>query len=486
MSPKPRKTSTSSFGVSRRETHDSSDFYARFPAPSISSDNEINQAAVVDRIYAHDARDMSEIPDNSVALVITSPPYFAGKDYEKVLGEGQVPASYIEYLSMLRDVFSECVRKLEPGGRMAINVANLGRKPYRSLSSDVTSILQDDLGLLLRGEVIWLKADGASGSCAWGSFQNSANPVLRDLTERVIIASKGRFDRALTRRERAERGLPSEVSIFRDDFMAATTDVWEIPPESANRVGHPAPFPVELPLRLIHLYTYREDLVLDPFIGSGSAAVAALRSERHYVGYDSDPKYVQAAQKRLEEEKKRIEKRAKGQSAEPKVVLPAIPQMLEDGEPFQARAVREGRQARDIARAVIHDCGFNDIAEDHRFRNGVEVNFIAKDALGQTWYFDVSGAFSSTRAGLRRTDTIWKALGKAALMSEYDAGSRLILLTTDLPPMRSAGYVALRSARGRFFVDALEMLSLPGQKRLRKYALGTTEPIGELLGPQED
>src|SRR5260370_39250451 len=103
---------------------------------------------------------------------------------------------------MLRDVFAECARKLEPGGRIAVNVANLGRRPYRSLSSDIIRILQDDLRLLLRGEVIWQKARGSAGSCAWGSFQRPANPVLRDLTERVIIASKGRFDRAWTARER--------------------------------------------------------------------------------------------------------------------------------------------------------------------------------------------------------------------------------------------------------------------------------------------
>ena len=85
---------------------------------------------------------------------------------------------------------------VQPGGRIAVNVANLGRRPYRSLAADVTTILQEDLRLLLRGEVVWVKQRGAAGNCAWGSFQRPGNPVLRDLTERVIIASKGRFDRA--------------------------------------------------------------------------------------------------------------------------------------------------------------------------------------------------------------------------------------------------------------------------------------------------
>src|ERR1700726_1746769 len=213
-----RSTSTSAFGVSKREGHDASGFYRRFTPPELSSDAEIHPDKALDKLILGDARAMEEVENSSVALVVTSPPYFAGKEYEEALGEGHVPATYLEYLTMLRDVFAECARKLEPGGRIAVNVANLGRRPYRSLASDVIHILQDDLHLLLRGEVIWQKARGSAGSCAWGSFQRPANPVLRDLTERVIIASKGRFDRALTARERFERGLPSSASLSRDEF----------------------------------------------------------------------------------------------------------------------------------------------------------------------------------------------------------------------------------------------------------------------------
>ncbi len=155
---------------------------------------------------------MDAIDDGSVALVVTSPPYFAGKHYEEELEKEGVPSSYLEYLELLTAVFADCVRTLEPGGRIAVNVANLGRKPYRSLSADVITILQDRLGLLLRGEVIWQKGEGASGSCAWGSYRSPANPVLRDLTERVVIASKGRFDRA----RRAE-GTQSRGSAARGD-----------------------------------------------------------------------------------------------------------------------------------------------------------------------------------------------------------------------------------------------------------------------------
>ena len=178
--PKRARTTTSNFGVSKRENHDSSGFYERFPMPDISDDQAISERRVVDQIFHGSATDMHHVPDASVALVVTSPPYFAGKAYEEALGEGHIPANYVEYLSMLEEVFAECVRTLEPGGRIAVNVANLGRKPYRSLSADVIRILQDRLRLLMRAEIVWVKQRGASGSCAWGSFQRPSNPVLRE------------------------------------------------------------------------------------------------------------------------------------------------------------------------------------------------------------------------------------------------------------------------------------------------------------------
>jgi site-specific DNA-methyltransferase (adenine-specific) len=261
----------------------------------------VNPCRAADSIFCGDARDMHQIDDNSVALVVTSPPYFAGKAYETDLEAGHIPSTYLEYLAMLRDVFAECLRVLEPGGRMCVNVANLGRKPYRSLAGDVTTILQDELAMLLRGEVVWVKAKGAAGSCAFGSYMKASNPVLRDLTERVVIASKGRFSRAPDLKTRQNIGLPHESDISKEEFLASTLDVWEIRPERARRVNHPAPFPVELPERFVRLYTYVDDVVLDPFLGSGSTAVAAARTGRHYVGYDLDPEYVAIAEARVAE-----------------------------------------------------------------------------------------------------------------------------------------------------------------------------------------
>ena len=444
----------------------------------LSTDADVSEERAVNDLFVGDARQMDAVPDRSVALVVTSPPYFAGKEYETALGEGHVPATYRDYLKMLEEVFAECVEKLEPGGRLAVNVANLGRKPYRSLSADVTWLLQDRLRLLLRGEVIWLKARGAGGSCAWGSFQRPGNPVLRDLTERVVIASKGRFDRALTPRQRMQKGLPSEASIFRDEFMEATTDLWEIPPESASRVGHPAPFPVELPERLIHLYTYRGDLVLDPFVGSGTTAVAALRTERCYAGFDTDAEYVAAAQRRLEIEKDRLARLRADDAEQLRVVLPSAPAEAPAGEDFQARAVREGRAARELAAEALEQCGFDVLQSNVSLPEGVEVNFVARDLGGREWYVDVSGGFTSSRPGLRRTDTLWKALGKAAVLQRRK--NPLLLLTTDAPHKGSAGAAALAQMRGptKPIRDVIVLSSAEDLKRLRRYGLGARRRAG--------
>lgn len=456
-----RPTSTSAFGVSKRENHDASGFYRRFTPPVVSADATVAPHRALDKLIVGDARDMGEVADSSVALVVTSPPYFAGKEYEQALGQQGVPATYLEYLDLLRDVFAECVRTLEPGGRIAVNVANLGRRPYRSLSADVIGILQDDLRLLLRGEIIWMKQRGSSGSCAWGSFQRPANPVLRDLTERVIVASKGRFDRAVPAADRGRRGLPSAASMSREDFMENTLDVWEIPAESATRIGHPAPFPVELPARLIDLYTYRGDLVLDPFAGAGTAAVAAVRSGRHYAGYDVDESYVRLAEARVSQERQRIDGEAGGG---PRLLQLFAPPAADGVEDEHGRAVREGRAAKEIAAWAISAAGFTDLRPDQRSAGGVKVDFVARDRSAAAWLFVVAGPLTSHRAGLKRADVLWKTLGKAAVLHQ-GADAPLVVLTTGTPPAGGAHAQALRLVTGadkpvRAVVDLLSRAGL--------------------------
>ena len=448
-----RPTSTSNFGVGRREGHDATGFYERFRSPELTTDDTVlPPEPVTEPFVCGDARNMDSIADGSVALVVTSPPYFAGKQYEEELERDGIPSSYLEYLEMLTDVFAECARKLEPGGRIAVNVANLGRKPYRSLSADVIRILEHDLGLLLRGELVWQKGEGASGSCAWGSWRSPSNPVLRDLTERVIVASKGRFDRARTAKQRAAQGLPHVTTLLPEDFLTLTLDVWSIPPESARRVGHPAPFPVELPEQLIRLYTYADDLVLDPFMGSGSTLVAAARLGRRYVGYDLDPAYVDMARQRV--------------AAEGSPTTGDVPSEIGD------------LAARKLAERELTEAGFVITARDVKVPGGgVSIDLDAVDKSGRRWLFEVAGSFTSQRGGLSRTDTVWRQLGRAAAIGGRVPGVPIVMLTTRLPRRRSEGDLALRAAGPAVIHDVVDLLDPEALGRLAAYAGRRVKPL---------
>jgi len=444
-----RRTSTSSFGVSGRESHDASGFYDRFRPPELSEDRSIPApAAITEPFQRGDARHMDAVDDGSVALVVTSPPYFAGKVYEAELERDGVPSSYLEYLELLTEVFTECVAKLEPGGRIAVNVANLGRRPYRSLAADVISILERDLGLLLRGEIVWQKGEGASGSCAWGSYRSASNPVLRDVTERVIIASKGRFDRSLSVRDRSSQHLPHESTVSTDDFLALTLDVWSIPPESARRVGHPAPFPVELPAQLIRLLTFRDDLVLDPFMGSGSTLVAASTLGRRFVGYDLDPEYVALARARVAEEGALIAEDTDGRSS--------------------------GARCLD----ALRDAGFVIEATDKRVaKTAVSIDALARDQAGVLWHVEVGGPATAHRPGLSRPEVVFRSLGRlSALRGRLGANAPLLLLTTAGPPPGSEADVALRAGGSALVTDVIDVTNPLDRSRLDAYATGKPWP----------
>lgn len=281
---------TSKFGTTSRVNHDSSDYY-NSKLYSELSDNGNGAKPIEDnpfpiefenKIIQGSSENMKQIPDNSLHLMVTSPPYNVSKEYDDDL-------SLKEYLQLLRNIFSETHRVLVHGGRACVNVANLGRKPYIPLS-DYVSHMMIDIGFKMRGEIIWAKGAGAGISMAWGSWQSASNPVLRDTHEYILVFSKGAFDR--------KKGA-KENTITKEQFMEWTKSVWTMNPESAKKVKHPAPFPVELPYRLTQLYTFKGDIVLDPFMGSGSTAIAALKSERKYVGYDVDPEYIKIAEERI-------------------------------------------------------------------------------------------------------------------------------------------------------------------------------------------
>lgn len=286
-------TKSSSFGTSGRINHDSSKFYDSKLYKELNNDKEISKNVnefpkdLLNKIIHGSCEQMSQIPDSSLHLMITSPPYNVSKDYDDDL-------SLNEYLTLLKTAFSETYRVLVNGGRACINVANLGRKPYIPLS-DYISKMMIEIGFNMRGEIIWNKAASASASTAWGSWQSAANPTLRDIHEYILVFSKGDYKRERKKEELENR----KNTISKEQFMEYTKSIWTMNAESARRIGHPAPFPEELPYRLIQLYSFTNDIILDPFIGSGTTGVAALKTDRFYIGYDTDVEYIKLAEKRL-------------------------------------------------------------------------------------------------------------------------------------------------------------------------------------------
>jgi modification methylase len=295
MTSRKKSTKTSSFGSAGRISHDSSEFYnSRLYSSENKTISKVHfvenpvKPEVLNRIFCKSSESMDELPDSSIHLMITSPPYNVSKEYDDDL-------SLDEYREMLRKVFAETYRVLVTGGRACVNIANVGRKPYIPLHSYII----DDMtaaGFLMRGEIIWNKGASAGGSTAWGSWMSPSNPCLRDVHEYILVFCKETFSRKPP--EKRNR------TIKREDFLEWTKSCWEFPTVSAKKIGHPAPFPVELPHRLVQLYSYENEIILDPFCGSGTTCEAALMDNRKYVGYEINEEYVKLAEKRLSAENK--------------------------------------------------------------------------------------------------------------------------------------------------------------------------------------
>ncbi len=288
-----KSTKTSKFGTSGRIAHDSSEFYSRklyeefrksFTRKVEFKENPIPKE-ILNTVICKSSENMHELPNNSIHLMITSPPYNVGKEYDHDF-------TLEEYRKFLKKVWSEVYRVLVPGGRACINVANLGRKPYVPLHA---FIIQDmlEIGFIMRGEIIWVKEGGGAPSTAWGTWMSAKNPVIRDEHEYILIFSKETFERKKTSEK--------NDTISREEFLSFTRSVWYMKPAPAKKIGHPAPFPVELPYRLIQLYSFKGDVVLDPFMGSGQTAIASLMVGRYFVGYEINPNYCALAKKRVEE-----------------------------------------------------------------------------------------------------------------------------------------------------------------------------------------
>ena len=248
----------------------------------IINQNQISKLR--NKIITKSSENMNELIDNCISLTVTSPPYNIGKDSDEDLSDD-------EYWKMITKVFEEVYRVTESGGRLVVNVANLGRKPYIPFSKYFIEIILE-IGFLMRGEIIWQKSKGANANFAWGSWLSPSNPVIRDIHEYCLVFSK----------DSMKNSAKGEPTIEKEEFMESTLSIWNITPARAKKIGHPAPFPVELPKRFINLYSFKNDLILDPFIGSGSTAIAAKLLDRDYIGYELNPEYVKIAKKRLKNE----------------------------------------------------------------------------------------------------------------------------------------------------------------------------------------
>ena len=236
---------------------------------------------------------MKRMPKSSIHLIITSPPYNVGIPYEN----HDDLLSYEDYLSFLNDTWKACYRVLVKGGRICINVPSVtaedergkdaGKKVYQPLFCDVVNQMRK-IGYIMRCEILWYKQN-ISKRTAWGSWMSPSNPYVVQPYEFVLVFSKE--DRKLI-------GDKDRADISREEFINFSNSFWDIKPQT-QRNGHPAPFPEELIYRLIKFYSYKENIILDPFAGGGTVGVVARKTDRNYICIDKSEKYCKLSEKNI-------------------------------------------------------------------------------------------------------------------------------------------------------------------------------------------
>lgn len=253
-------------------------------------------------IYNHDSSDMSMIPDKSVNLIITSPPYWTLKDYdiEGQIGKGSL--SYDYYIKKLNDVWKECVRVLAPDGKICINImpflltgkaARFKRRETRLVLGDIEKYM-DSTGCMYQfGLYIWDKRKIARFS-SFGSYPYPPNIFSTYPYEWITVFSKK------GKRKSVSKEIKEKSKLTTEEWQKwAINSIWEMQPAKAKAEGHPAPFPKELPMRLIKLYSFWGDTVLDPFAGTGTTLLAAQELGRKSIGFELNPDYMKLIEKKL-------------------------------------------------------------------------------------------------------------------------------------------------------------------------------------------
>ena len=257
------------------------------------------------KIYCKDARFMDEVADNSVHLIVTSPPYFDLKKYnssENHTNQAGDITDYHEYISFLNQVWTECIRVLRPDGKLCINIMPLflsgnesrfKRRETKLVITDLEKFMFETSCMYSHSMYIWDKRKIVRFS-SFGSYPYPGNIFSTFPYEWIIVFSKK------GKREKVAPEIKERSKLTRKEWLEwAVNSVWEMQPAKAQLVGHPAPFPDELPRRLIKLYTFVGDTVLDPFLGSGTTARVAYFLDRHAIGYEINPTYVELAKRSL-------------------------------------------------------------------------------------------------------------------------------------------------------------------------------------------
>ena len=245
-------------------------------------------------IHADVLDGLKQIPDGTVSLVVSSPPYNLKINYDN--HQDEMP--YRDYLNWLKEIFIECKRTLRTGGRIAINMATITNRQqdkdkeyFRFLGKHLGNLM-DEIGMLPFAEIVWYKQDAAGKKTAWGSYCSCSLPVIRSTHEYIYVFSKDQF----------KLEGDSELSdIGPKEFNDWTFSTWFISPETRNLGNHPVPYPEELVKRVIKLFSYRGDLILDPFVGTGTTTAVAAEYGRRWLGIDNSETYVRYATKRTEE-----------------------------------------------------------------------------------------------------------------------------------------------------------------------------------------
>lgn len=256
-------------------------------------------------LYCKDARKMKELKEESVHLVITSPPYFDLKNYNEKdnhINQLGSPKSYFEYINSLNNVWKECIRVLSPDGKLCINImpiflsgneTHFKRRVTKTVIQDIERYMDSTKEMYLHSLYIWDKRKVVRFS-SFGSYPYPPNLFSTFPFEWIIVfAKKGK-------REPMDKKIKEQSKITTKEWQDwAINSIWEMQPAKAKSIGHPAPFPEELPRRLIKMYSFVGDTILDPFLGSGTTAIVARGLKRNAVGYETNPDYIKLAKKRL-------------------------------------------------------------------------------------------------------------------------------------------------------------------------------------------